>query len=113
MIDEIFGDITGFDWDYANVRKSLIKHDVDAKEAEQVFANRPIIIAWDEKHSSKEERYRALGRTNEDRKLFIVFTMLYSFVLCFILCLHLIFFADLLLFPGRLVTFNTLARLHY
>ena len=40
----------------------------------QVFFNQPL-IAPDTKHSQVEERFFALGRTDMDRYLFLVFTM--------------------------------------
>jgi uncharacterized protein len=74
MITEYFSDFHGFQWDGGNVDKNRIKHDVEAFEAEQVFFNDPLIIIPDEKHSITETRYAAFGKTNEDRKLTIVFT---------------------------------------
>ncbi len=44
-------------------------------ECEQVFFQRPVPIAWDIAHSQDEVRYAALGRTTNDRKLFVVFTV--------------------------------------
>ena len=74
MID--FEDIKGFDWDEGNVAKNWRAHRVMATEVEQVFFNKPLIIAEDEKHSSeKERRYFALGRTDGERLLFVVFTL--------------------------------------
>lgn len=45
------------------------------REAEEVFGNRPIIVAEDPEHSSVEQRYSARGKTNKDRKLTIIFTI--------------------------------------
>jgi uncharacterized DUF497 family protein len=74
MITEYFSDFHGFQWDDGNVDKNRHKHNVGAFEAEQVFFNDPLIIIPDEKHSTTETRYAAFGKTNEDRKLTIVFT---------------------------------------
>ena len=41
---------------------------------EEVFFNKPLIINLDENHLQEEVRYYILGKTNEDRKLFLVFT---------------------------------------
>ena len=71
----IFGQVDGFDWDDANYRKNLIKHDVSAPEAEQVFFNAPFVVHEDLKHSASEPRFHALGRTDEDRRLLVVFTL--------------------------------------
>jgi len=73
MID--FSRIVGFDWDEGNSRKSAGKHGVDQNEAEQVFANEPLLVAADALHSLVEERYHALGRTNDGRQLHVTFTL--------------------------------------
>ena len=73
MID--LGQITGFDWDVGNKRKSVEKHDVSQFEAEQVFFNQPLLVVKDIKHSQKEARYHALGKTDDSRPLHITFTL--------------------------------------
>jgi uncharacterized protein len=64
---------TGFDWDEGNARKNE-KHSVSKAEVEQVFLNAPLIVAEDRKHSQREPRFHALGRTDLERKLHINFT---------------------------------------
>ncbi|MFA6519081.1 MAG: BrnT family toxin [Candidatus Shapirobacteria bacterium] len=64
-----------FDWDSGNSNKNFLKHGVSNQEAEEVFGNEPLIIAEDQKHSSSEIRYQALGQTNTNRKLFLSFTI--------------------------------------
>ncbi|OGH14878.1 MAG: hypothetical protein A3C27_03500 [Candidatus Levybacteria bacterium RIFCSPHIGHO2_02_FULL_39_36] len=64
----------GFDWNKANINKSWEKHKVSSREAEELFINKPLLIFDDKKHSIKEKRLVAYGRTNKDRKLTIVFT---------------------------------------
>ena len=64
---------TGFDWDEGNVRKNWESHAVTPQEAEQVFFNRPVVVADDPRHSQTEQRYYVLGQTDEDRALFIAF----------------------------------------
>ncbi len=66
---------TGFDWDEGNVDKSWERHGVTAAECEQVFFQRPILIAPDPQHSQDEVRFAALGKTVLDRRLTIVFTI--------------------------------------
>ena len=73
MID--FDRITGFDWDAGNGRKSADKHDVSQAEAESIFFNDPLIVAEDTKHSHREQRLNALGRTSQNRLLHITFTL--------------------------------------
>ena len=65
----------GFEWDEGNVKKNWESHGVIPQEAEQVFFNRPLIVADDPKHSQTERRYYVLGQTDEDRALFIAFTV--------------------------------------
>ncbi len=73
MID--WTQISGFEWDEHNSRKSLIKHSVGQFEAEEPFFNAPLLIVADEKHSEGEPRYHALGKTSADRLLHITFTL--------------------------------------
>lgn len=68
-------EFTGFDWDEATVKKNWESHRVTPQEAEQVFFNTPLIVTDDPKHSREERRYFGLGQTDEDRALFIAFTM--------------------------------------
>jgi hypothetical protein len=39
--------ITGFDWDDGNARKSEDKHEVSMAEAEQIFFNDPLLLLED------------------------------------------------------------------
>ncbi len=72
MID--WGQITGFDWDAGNGRKSLNKHDVSKAEAEQLFFNEPVLLAPDPKHSADEPRFHALGKADDGALLHATFT---------------------------------------
>ena len=65
----------GFDWDEGNVRKNWESHRVTQQEAEQIFFNRPLIVADGVRHSEAERRYHVLGQTDEDRALFVAFTV--------------------------------------
>jgi len=66
---------TGFDWDTGNTDKNWERHQVSAGECEQVFFQRPVLIAPDPEHSQDEARYAALGQTAAGRRLTIVFTI--------------------------------------
>jgi len=66
---------SGFQWDRYNIQKNWEKHEVSPLESEQAFFNRPFIIVKDVHHSQKEERFYALGKTDQDRRLFIAFTI--------------------------------------
>lgn len=68
-------EIIGFDWDSGNSRKSADKHDVRQSEAEQLFLNVPLLLLADSKHSQKEARYHALGKTDTARLLHVTFTL--------------------------------------
>lgn len=58
---------TGFQWDAGNAEKNW--------ELQQVFFNRPLLVAPDVEHSEREPRYAALGQTNAGRRLAVVFTL--------------------------------------
>jgi len=73
MID--WARIEGFDWDEGNSRKSVDKHDVTQAEAEQVFFNEPLLVAEDARHSDREARLHALGRTDDGRLLHVTFPL--------------------------------------
>ena len=66
--------LEGFDWDAANWRKSELKHGVAASEAEESLLNDPLCQV-DSRHSDSEQRYVALGVTNQGRRLFVAFTV--------------------------------------
>ncbi|MBI5443677.1 MAG: BrnT family toxin [Deltaproteobacteria bacterium] len=72
---EILQRCTGFDWDEGNRDKNWAKHGVSDSEAEQVFFNRPVVIAADPQHSGAERRFLVLGCTDAGRRLFIAFTV--------------------------------------
>jgi len=65
----------GFDWNQGNINKNWVRHGVTDSECEQVFFNQPLIILPDLKHSIQEERFYALGRTDSDRTMFVVFSL--------------------------------------
>jgi uncharacterized DUF497 family protein len=67
--------IEGFDWDAGNARKSADKHGVSQVEAEQVFFNDPLLVAADTGHSIDEQRFHALGHTDEGRLLHVTFAL--------------------------------------
>lgn len=65
---------TGFNWDEGNVLKNWVKHRVTAAECEQIFFNRPLVVAEDVGHSQTEGRLYALGQTDVGRLLLVAFT---------------------------------------
>lgn len=64
-----------FDWDKGNIDKNFFTHGVTNKEVEAVFTNEPLLVFPDVRHSAQEERLEALGKTDEGRRLFVVFTI--------------------------------------
>ena len=70
-----FDSLAGFNWDEGNKEKNWERHRVDYRECEEVFFNQPLLISEDTKHSSQEQRYHVLGRSDTGRFLFIVFTI--------------------------------------
>lgn len=64
-----------FEWDESNKQKNWDKHQVDFKECEEVFSNRPLKTYRDVTHSQMEDRFIALGLTNKKRKLCLIFTI--------------------------------------
>ena len=67
--------VQGFEWDDGNARKRDDKHGVSQLEAEQVFLNQPLLIVEDPRHSLREPRFHALGRTDDGRLLHVTFTL--------------------------------------
>jgi uncharacterized DUF497 family protein len=65
----------GFEWDAGNADKNWNLHQVTQIECEQPFFNRPVMVTRAERHSGEELRYAALGRTNAERLLAIIFTV--------------------------------------
>jgi len=71
---EILNSPIEFQWDGHNI-EHVHKHEVEPGECEQVFFNIPFTVKSDIIHSRGEERYFALGKTNMDRPLVIIFTL--------------------------------------
>ncbi len=63
----------GFEWDKGN-RAKCEKHGLSVSDIEGLFA-RPLAILPDAAHSQSEHRFRAIGRTEKGRGVFIVFTL--------------------------------------
>lgn len=68
-------DATEFDWDGGNAEKNWLRHRVSQSESEQVFFNRPLVVAEDDLHSAEEARYFALGHTDLGRLLVVIYTL--------------------------------------
>jgi uncharacterized DUF497 family protein len=66
---------TEFEWDDGNADKNWERHRVSWAECEEVFFNRPLVVAADQLHSETELRFYALGQTDAGRLLFVVYTL--------------------------------------
>ncbi|GAB4218695.1 MAG: BrnT family toxin [Candidatus Microgenomates bacterium] len=64
-----------FSWDKGNIDKNWTKHKVKNEEAEEIFFDNNKKILKDILHSNKEERFIILGKTKNNRLLFVVFTI--------------------------------------
>lgn len=73
MID--WGKIKRFEWDKGNIDKSYQKHSITPNQSEEIFLDKELKIVRDVRHSQKEARYIALGKTFEKKTLFIVFVI--------------------------------------
>ena len=63
-----------FQWDTTKAIRNFAKHGVSLSEAATIFFDPEIMLTSDEKHSVKEERIIALGRSHSNRILFVAFT---------------------------------------
>jgi hypothetical protein len=71
MIDML--PVAGFDWDDGNHDKCQ-RHGVSIVEIETLFRG-TVVILPDEAHSVMERRFKAVGKTEEGRHVFIVFAL--------------------------------------
>jgi len=66
--------LVGFDWDEGNRYKNEKKHELKWQLIEEIFFNDPLLVLEDTKHSENECRCFALGMTDNESYLFVVFT---------------------------------------
>lgn len=67
--------ILEFEWDKGNFDKSYEKHGITQREAEEIFISEELFVKEDVKHSQKEERFIAFGRSQSEIFVLAVFTM--------------------------------------
>jgi len=65
--------VAGFDWDDGN-RSKCQKHGVSPAAIESVFSG-SIAVLPDPLHSKSEERFKAIGKSDNGRWIFLVFTL--------------------------------------
>jgi uncharacterized DUF497 family protein len=66
--------IDGFDWDSGNLMKNEAKHGLTHLMIEAFFKG-ALYVAPDPKHSSREDRFLAIGRSPEGRPMIVAFTL--------------------------------------
>ena len=64
----------GFNWDADNIRKCQ-KHGVSIEKVESLFESDDLRIESDIANSKFEQRFNAIGKTDEGRSVFLVFTI--------------------------------------
>lgn len=75
MEEFVLSQCIGFEWDAGNNNKNWEKHSISQLECEELFFNDPLLVYEDLKHSQLENRMYALGMTDLNKRLFIVFTI--------------------------------------
>lgn len=66
-------EVAGFDWDHGN-RSKCQRHGVSQAAIESMFAA-SVCVLPDPRHSRSEERFKAIGRSDDGRWIFVVFTL--------------------------------------
>lgn len=66
-------EIAGFDWDDGN-RTKCQQHGVSQAAIESVFRS-SIAVLPDPLHSKSEERFKGIGKSDDGRWIFLVFTL--------------------------------------
>lgn len=74
-MDDLLRSSIEFEWDRGNKEKSWIKHKISIKESEDVFFDKKSFTTKDVKHSTIEERFQILGKTEKGKCLTIYFTV--------------------------------------
>ena len=74
MLDPELPEPIHFEWDRGNQAKSLQKHGISARQAEETFFH-PKLVIPDQRHSKIEHRLGMYGQTNSGKILFIAFTI--------------------------------------
>ena len=64
-----------FEWDAGNSGKNKRGHNVEDWECEEVFFDPQKVVLKDRLHSGEEERFILLGKTRQNRLLYLVFAV--------------------------------------
>jgi len=63
-----------FEWDISKATLNALKHGVSFEEATSVFEAEKILTKKDAKHSILEDRTAAIGPSNQNRLIVVIFT---------------------------------------
>jgi len=66
--------IKGFDWDDGN-REKCSKHGLKQNQIEHFFHQENLFVSLDSNHSQEEQRYLAVGQSQYERPMVVVFTI--------------------------------------
>ncbi len=64
-----------FEWDKGNETKNWMKHKVTREEIIEAFFDENKIVIDDIPHSTEEKRYIVVGKTKQERILYVSFTI--------------------------------------
>jgi uncharacterized DUF497 family protein len=64
-----------FEWYPPKAQSNLRKHKVSFQEASTIFADKNLLEPPDREHSEEELRFIGIGRSDQDRLLFVNFTV--------------------------------------
>lgn len=67
-------DVTGFEWDKSNIAH-IGKHSVTTEEAEDIFFDSKYVLNDDIQHSVAEKRFVIIGKAENGRLLYQIFTI--------------------------------------
>jgi len=75
LLEDLVTRLAGFEWDAGNSDKSWLRHEVSQAEAEQALLNIPLVVSATIRHQGAEPRFIAMGQTDVERLLTVVFTV--------------------------------------
>ena len=64
-----------FEWDLQRELENIAKHRIFFREAIEVFADPQVIHVEDERHSSEEDRFYAVGKTSRGNVVTVRYTV--------------------------------------
>ena len=73
MIINILEGVAGFEWDEGNI-EHIAEHNVTPEEAEELFSDPDNVLSEDMEHSTIEKRFLIIGKTEQGRLLYQIFT---------------------------------------